>query len=135
MLHDDNLTANRANFVTHLECSITGERYLDLGYPDEVADRVADLVRAAGLPGVPLELSRCHASVGFGHRPTPAASARVRAASASATRNDGPSPRTRRTYSASSRGWASANVLPPIVASSARTLSWKRGIGSPYNSW
>ena len=25
--HDDNLTAHRANFVTHLECSMTGEHY------------------------------------------------------------------------------------------------------------
>lgn len=27
MLHDDNLTADRPTFVTHLECSLTGERY------------------------------------------------------------------------------------------------------------
>jgi threonine synthase len=27
MRHDDNLTAERATFVTHLECSMTGERY------------------------------------------------------------------------------------------------------------
>jgi len=27
MHHDDNLTAERATFVTHLECSMTGERY------------------------------------------------------------------------------------------------------------
>ncbi|RYY47194.1 MAG: threonine synthase, partial [Sphingomonadales bacterium] len=27
MQHDDNLTTDRATFVTHLECSMTGERY------------------------------------------------------------------------------------------------------------
>ncbi len=27
MLHDDNLTAKRPNFVTHLECAMTGERH------------------------------------------------------------------------------------------------------------
>ena len=27
MKHDDNLTASRATFVTHLECSLTGQRY------------------------------------------------------------------------------------------------------------
>ena len=26
-MHDDNLTTDRATFVTHLECSMTGERY------------------------------------------------------------------------------------------------------------
>jgi threonine synthase len=27
MLHSDNLTASRPSFVTHLECSMTGERH------------------------------------------------------------------------------------------------------------
>ena len=27
MRHDDNLTTDRQTFVTHLECSMTGERY------------------------------------------------------------------------------------------------------------
>ena len=38
MRHDDNLTAERPTFVTHLECSATGERY--------DADRVHNLSRA-----------------------------------------------------------------------------------------
>ncbi|MGV3480964.1 MAG: pyridoxal-phosphate dependent enzyme, partial [Sphingobium sp.] len=38
MLHDDNLTAERATFVTHLECAYTGERY--------EADRLHGLSRA-----------------------------------------------------------------------------------------
>jgi len=38
MRHDDNLTAERATFVSHLECSITGERY--------EADRLHGLSRA-----------------------------------------------------------------------------------------
>ena len=38
MRHDDNLTADLPNFVTHLECSMTGERY--------EADQVHNLSRA-----------------------------------------------------------------------------------------
>ena len=38
MLHDENLTAERPTFVTHLECSFTGERY--------PADEVHNLSRA-----------------------------------------------------------------------------------------
>lgn len=38
MLHDDNLTADRATFVTHLECAYTGERH--------EADRIHGLSRA-----------------------------------------------------------------------------------------
>jgi threonine synthase len=38
MKHDDNLTAQRPTFVTHLECSFTGERY--------PADKVHNLSRA-----------------------------------------------------------------------------------------
>jgi len=38
MRHDDNLTADRPNFVTHLECAMTGERH--------EADRVHNLSRA-----------------------------------------------------------------------------------------
>ena len=41
MLHNDNLTASRPTFVTHLECSLTGERY--------EADRLHGL-SAAGRP-------------------------------------------------------------------------------------
>ena len=38
MQHDDNLTAKRANFVTHLECAMTGERH--------EADQIHNLSRA-----------------------------------------------------------------------------------------
>src|SRR5271167_2027177 len=38
MQHDDNLTTERPNFVTHLECAMTGERY--------EADQVHNLSRA-----------------------------------------------------------------------------------------
>ena len=38
MQHDDNLTAQRPNFVTHLECAMTGERY--------EADQIHNLSRA-----------------------------------------------------------------------------------------
>src|SRR5712691_4585414 len=38
MKHDDNLTAKLPNFVTHLECAMTGERY--------EADQVHNLSRA-----------------------------------------------------------------------------------------
>src|SRR6185369_1950496 len=38
MQHDDNLTAERPSFVTHLECAMTGERY--------EADQVHNLSRA-----------------------------------------------------------------------------------------
>ncbi|HWF95404.1 MAG TPA: threonine synthase, partial [Xanthobacteraceae bacterium] len=38
MLHDENLRAERANFVTHLECAFTGERH--------AADEVHNLSRA-----------------------------------------------------------------------------------------
>ena len=38
MQYDDNLTAERPTFVTHLECSMTGERY--------AADEVHNLSRA-----------------------------------------------------------------------------------------
>ena len=38
MRHDDNLTAERPTFVTHLECAMTGERY--------AADQLHDLSRA-----------------------------------------------------------------------------------------
>ena len=38
MQHDDNLTAQRPNFVTHLECAMTGERH--------EADQIHNLSRA-----------------------------------------------------------------------------------------
>ncbi|MGH6682821.1 MAG: threonine synthase, partial [Pseudolabrys sp.] len=38
MQHDDNLTAQRPSFVTHLECAMTGERH--------EADRIHNLSRA-----------------------------------------------------------------------------------------
>ena len=38
MRHDDNLTAERPNFVTHLECAMTGERH--------EADKIHNLSRA-----------------------------------------------------------------------------------------
>ena len=38
MTHDENLTAERPSFITHLECSATGERY--------PADEVHNLSRA-----------------------------------------------------------------------------------------
>ena len=38
MTHDENLTAERPSFITHLECSATGERYS--------ADEVHNLSRA-----------------------------------------------------------------------------------------
>jgi len=37
MRDDDNLTAERPNFVTHLECAMTGEHYL--------ADQIHNLSR------------------------------------------------------------------------------------------
>jgi threonine synthase len=55
--HDENLTADRPSFVTHLECAATGERY--------PADRVHNLSRAGkpllvryDLPGVAKALSK-----------------------------------------------------------------------------
>ena len=57
MPHDENLTAERPSFVTHLECSATGERY--------PADQVHNLSRAGkpllvryDLPGVAKALSK-----------------------------------------------------------------------------
>jgi threonine synthase len=57
MQHDDNLTADRPSFVTHLECSYTGERY--------PADEIHNLSRAGkpllvryDLPGVKKALTR-----------------------------------------------------------------------------
>jgi threonine synthase len=63
-LHDENLTAERASFVTHLECAYTGERHN--------ADEVHNLSRAGkpllvryDLPGVAKALSRA----GLARRP------------------------------------------------------------------
>ena len=57
MAHNENLTAERPSFVTHLECSLTGERY--------AADQVHNLSRAGkpllvryDLPGVARALSK-----------------------------------------------------------------------------
>ena len=73
---DDNLTVERPNFVTHLECSLTGERYEDqlserlfepLGLEDTVTTGVVSAFRAGGDDGTRAQ----HGVVGGGARTAP----------------------------------------------------------------
>lgn len=57
MLHDDNLTADRPNFVTHLECSGTGERH-DAGIVHNLSRAGKPLLVRYDLAGIAGALTR-----------------------------------------------------------------------------
>ncbi|MBM3526464.1 MAG: threonine synthase [Alphaproteobacteria bacterium] len=57
MIHDDNLTAERPTFVTHLECAYTGERY-EADRPHNLSKAGKPLLVRYDLPGVAKALSK-----------------------------------------------------------------------------